>query len=225
MFSSFRYLRAFFLAIAVAGLVPTLSAQSLEFYVTADSDVAAPGERITYVMTVTNTGSVNLTDVSVLLQRPESITGFVQLGENVSCFGNGTCSWTVGILEPGASRQVGLFTSVRSDASPGVITMNATASATGASDDDESVDVLIEPSSLLRLSLAPGPGRLSRASRLRIRSRTAMSARASPRMPCFKPGCLPARASNRPRAAVSRAGEWSAGIWGPWAWARADRCG
>ena len=100
---------------------PIGDALPLEIAFVATSFAAAPGEQVSYDLTATNTGAVNLNDVSVRLQNPPFSTGFSTTGRGLGCFGNQTCRWDLGTLAPGQSETLTLTTTVRTDAPPGNI--------------------------------------------------------------------------------------------------------
>ncbi len=145
----------FLISILFCAALNNVNAQNLNLYINASSDVAAPGDRITYILTASNTGTVNMTDVLVEVEHPQNIGGFSRRGDGYNSVND---NWTVGTLAPGESRQVVLYANVINNAPQGVVTMDATASANGVSDISKSFDVIIDPTPLLRLSLAPDPG-------------------------------------------------------------------
>lgn len=146
----------------VLNTVAPLYGQDLNLYMTTSSEVVGPGDRTTYMLTATNTGPTDLTDVSVEIQLPASINRISFPPPNFSCFSgcdaNETATWTVGTLGPGESNTVFYRAQIQNAASAGTITSSATASATGASDAIASLDVVIDDSPLLRLSLVPESG-------------------------------------------------------------------
>ncbi len=142
--------------------VAPLYGQNLNVYMAASSEVVGPSDRTTYMLTATNTGPTDLTDVSVEIQLPSSINriNFPPPGFSCSigCDANEMATWTIGTLGPGESNTVFYRAQIQNAASAGTIASSATASATGASDAVASLDVVIDDSPLLRLSLAPESG-------------------------------------------------------------------
>ncbi|HKK47292.1 MAG TPA: hypothetical protein VJ964_17320, partial [Balneolaceae bacterium] len=130
----------------------------------ASGEVAGPGDRTTYSVTVTNTGTTDLTNISVDIVLPDLINGFSPsdglscYGTNTNCNANETATWQVGTLSPGYSKTVFYQVQIASDATAGTITSTSTASATGSSDATASLDITIDASPLLRLSVAPESG-------------------------------------------------------------------
>lgn len=143
-------------------LVLPAAGQNLNVHMTASSEILGPEDRTTYVLTTSNTGPSDLTDVSVEVQLPASINRLAfppaDFSCSAGCDAGETAMWTVGTLGPGESQTVFYQAQIQSTASAGPITSSATGSATGTSDAMASLDVEIDDSPLLRLSLAPESG-------------------------------------------------------------------
>jgi len=82
---------------------------------------ARQGDRITYTVTATNTGTTDLTTVSALLRLPPFAVSATALGTGFGCFGSGVCSWTIGTLAPGENRIVSLAITVHGNAPQGEV--------------------------------------------------------------------------------------------------------
>jgi uncharacterized repeat protein (TIGR01451 family) len=152
------------LFVFLLGLGAPAAAQDLNVYMTASSEVVGPGDRTTYMLTATNTGPTDLTSVSVEVNLPANIVRFSDLPlpgfgcAGTTCDANERATWTVGTLAPGQSQSVMYRVQIASGASAGPITSSATASATGATDAQDALDVEIDDSPLVRLSVAPESG-------------------------------------------------------------------
>ena len=155
-------LRRFSLLVALlitASVPVALHAQELNLYMTADSDVATPDDRVTYTATVSNTGAAELTQISVALERPDLLSFPTVASEGITCFSPGNaCTWEVSSLAPGESRTVHFAAVLGSGSPAGPMTFSATASAGGVSDVPATVDVVVDPTPLLRLSVAADEG-------------------------------------------------------------------
>ena len=150
------------LALLLLSFVPA-QAQDLNVYLSASNHVAGPGERIIYSITVTNTGSVDLFNAGVAVQLPESIDAFGPppgwfCGNSSNCAANELVSWTVGTLPLGQSRTTTFNPRVGSAAPEEIITISVTATADGQDDATALLDVQVDPTPLVRLSIAPDPG-------------------------------------------------------------------
>ena len=156
--SRYALLLSLLAAVSAASAPPPLHAQDLGVYMTTSSNVVAPGDRLTYTLTASNANATDLTDVVVRVRWPEGFAGPRAIGGDLRWAGGGVYGWTVGALKPGKSQAVTFFVEVPSAASPGDVTMEAVASATGASDVTVSATVTIDPTPLLRLSVAAEAG-------------------------------------------------------------------
>ena len=141
------------------GTPKRVTAQDLNVYMTASTDVLNPDNGFIYTLTVTNSGAVSLTDVSVMLTTFPNIYSFENPGFtcNGSCRTNSIYSWNVGTLEAGESRSASSWIFVLDDAS-GEQVSTALASATGVSDVQEElkITVLTEPDTRVSLCLRRG---------------------------------------------------------------------
>lgn len=156
------------LFVVLLGLGAPAAAQDLNVYMTASSEVVGPGDRTTYTLMVTNTGLVDLNDVSVNVQLPDHIASFPEkrsegfdcsgsINPNV-CIATGAATWTVGTLSPGQARIVFYQVRITNSAPPGSITTSLTASSSGIADIERELNVEIEPAPGVRLHIAPESG-------------------------------------------------------------------
>jgi len=157
-----------FLGLAVLLLGAPAAGQNLNVYMTASSEVVGPDDRTTYTLMVTNTGLVDLNDVSVNVQLPDHIANFPEKrSEGFDCSGSinpnvctatGAATWTVGTLSPGQARIVFYQVRITNSAPPGSITTSLTASSSGIADIERELSVEIEPAPGVRLHVAPESG-------------------------------------------------------------------
>ncbi|MEL6445866.1 MAG: T9SS type A sorting domain-containing protein [Bacteroidota bacterium] len=155
------------LVLSLLVLSPGISAQDgLDAYITASSEVVGPGERTTYTITVSNTSPVDLQNVEAEAQLPGSIFTFDR-PSGTECFGDAnriTCSanerlvWTVGTLAPGQSKTIFFRVQISTSASEGILPLPVEAVADNADPTSAAVAVQVDPTPLLRLSIAPDPG-------------------------------------------------------------------
>lgn len=149
--------------------------QDLNVYMTASSEVVGPvdpdafaGDISTYTVFVSNIGESEATGVSVEIQFPSLefpdgiIFGFDPPSDfegcGSSCDAGEVATWTVGTLAPGESRNVSYSFGFGLLSTSATLPSSATASADNATDVSASVDIVTDPTPLLRLSVAPGSG-------------------------------------------------------------------
>ncbi len=152
---------ASFLFIFAAPLVQDVAAQGFEITFEADSDVLAADDRVSFTLTASNTGNTALLDVTAEVLLPERIDTFVDT-EEFNCLGNcdagETATWTIGTLEPGKTRTVFFQTFIQVNAAEGEISGRATVTLPGVSDIVETVEVLIDNSRAMRVSISRASG-------------------------------------------------------------------
>jgi len=115
---------------------------------------------IDVILTATNTSPADLTNVTARLLLPGSITNFsAPPGLNCgTCTANETTTWSIGTLSPGESRTVFFRTFLQGSNSiqqGEVLRSMLTGESTSTGQVVATQDLQIDPSPLLRLSLAP----------------------------------------------------------------------
>ena len=121
------------------------------------------GDDLICTVLATNTGPLDLTNVTAQVLLPVEIASFQPTGSDLYCAG--VCSpgesalWTIGTLEPGESRMTTFRITMAGDAPAGGFLHSV---LTAWSDDGWQAmvarDVSVDPSPLLRLNVAPDPG-------------------------------------------------------------------
>jgi len=138
--------------------------QPLRLTVELNPDPAQPGELINGLLTVTNTGAVQLLAVEVQVFLPDEIAAFLAnqtSGASATCVGDGNaafCSsrerlvWTVGTLAPGNGVTLRAPLGIAATVGPGrTVTFNARAAENGGSTAAARGSVRVETSRLLDL--------------------------------------------------------------------------
>ena len=150
-----------------------LLAQELNLALSTDFNVVGVGNTVTFRVTTSNSGTRNLSNVTVQIELPPHITTFSE-PPGFDCSTSGcnpgeVVTWTAGTLIEGESQSVFYRTSISTSAPEATITTVATASAnnTDVSDVTTSHDVTIDPSPLLMLNITSDPGPIEAGSEVR----------------------------------------------------------
>lgn len=148
--------------ILLMGMVTSSSGQDFQIRFTTDSDVLAPRDRVTFSLTASNSGSSDLLDVSAEVLLPEYIDSFVEsdtfMCPSSTCDDTETAVWTIGTLTPGESRTFFFSTFISGNAPEGVISGKATVALPGLSDIVETLELTVDATPRMRLSVAPNSG-------------------------------------------------------------------
>ena len=157
--------KTFFLIIMIllSCALEALQAQDLHVKMSASREVVGPGDYTTYVLTASNTGSTDLSNVTVMIQLPDHIYDFGKPADfscyySNSCKANTNAKWNIGTLAPGKTRIAYYRVRVSTSATETTIMSTATASASNSDDAKSSIEIAIDPTPLLRLILTSSPG-------------------------------------------------------------------
>jgi uncharacterized repeat protein (TIGR01451 family) len=160
----------FSLILGLSLMVPA-AAQDLQLAITADRSPVAPGSRVGYTVTVSNTGGSTISGTTVDVQLPGTLSGFrenvTSAPSNVTCntgFSSTTCEagetliWSVGDLDAGTAQTLLFGDDLDSGASDGPFTLSGTASATGQTSVNADVDVVIDTAPVISLGVGSETG-------------------------------------------------------------------
>jgi len=149
--------------IIILQFLSSAQAQELNVYMAAPSEVIFPGSDISYTVLVTNKGMRSLSDVSVEIQLPDYLS--IEEHPDLKCpSGMGSCGpneiaiWSIGTLAPGQSKRVIYGGWIWNWVPEGLLSSSATAKATEVDNVTAELNVMIESSPTLQLSVVPESG-------------------------------------------------------------------
>ena len=149
-----------------SAVTPVRAGSPLRLEYAISQTALGTGDVLDYTLTATNTGPVDLLGVSARVLLPNGINDFgpppgwnCGINAGVNCAANERVTWSVGDLTPGQSLQTVFRTRIAGAATPGSIGRSSLlASSSNTGQVLAAQDVQVDPTPLLRLSIAPDPG-------------------------------------------------------------------
>jgi uncharacterized repeat protein (TIGR01451 family) len=143
---------------------PVAAESPLHIEYSVSQNVVEPGGTVTYSMTATNSGSTDLLDVKAKVLVPGNV-GNVTSPPGWKCYYGTYCvayeiaDWTIANLPAGKSVTAFFRTTAAAGAPAGELLRSLfVAAADGAGEISGGLDLQVDPTPLLRLSLVPGSG-------------------------------------------------------------------